>query len=130
MAKQRAMLFFLCICSMLFASRQSYAKEKITFTPKEGSGQHEAKPASCEIQVFKDSKPDQEYVELGIINYHDERHRAKDGALKLEVAMPKIKALACKVGGDALIDIRVTEVRRLEFAMFNVRATVVRFGTK
>jgi hypothetical protein len=130
MAKQRAQVFFLCIWSVLFLSGLGYAKEKITFTPKEGVEKHEAKPASCDIQVFKDSKPDQEYVELGIINYHDERHRAKDGALKLEVAMPKIKALACKVGGDALIDIRVTEVRRLEFAMFNVRATVVRFAPK
>ena len=129
MVKQRTQLFSLCICSVLFSSRQGYAKEKITFTPKE-AGHHRAKPESCEIQVFQDSKPDQAYVDLGIINYHDERHRAKDGALKLEVAMPKIKALACKVGGDALIDIRVTEVRRLEFAMFNVRATVVRFAPK
>ena len=39
--------------------------------------------------VYAALKPDQEYVDLGIINYHDERHRAKDGALKLEVAMPK-----------------------------------------
>jgi hypothetical protein len=127
MAKQRAKMFFLCICSLLFSSHPGYAKEKITFTPK-GSGQHEAKPASCEIQVFKDSKPDQAYVEIGIINYHDERHRSNAGSLKLEVVMPKIKARACEVGGDALIDIRVTEVRRLEFAMFNVRATVVRFA--
>ena len=41
--------------------------------------------------------------------------------------MPKIKARACKAGADALIDVRVTEVRRLEFAMFNVRAVAVRF---
>lgn len=130
MAKQRAQVFFLCICSVLVSAHPGYAKEKITFTQKEGAGQQSAKPESCEIQVFKDSKPDQEYVELGIINYHDERHRAASGPLKLEVALPKIKALACKVGGDALIDIRVTEVRRLEFAMFNVRATVVRFPPK
>jgi hypothetical protein len=119
MAKQKAQVFLLCICCVLCSSSQSDAKEKIKFTPKKEAGQQEAKPASCEIQVFKDSKPDQEHVDLGIINYHDERHRSNAGALKLEVAMPKIKALACKVGGDALIDIRVTEVRRLEFAMFN-----------
>jgi hypothetical protein len=120
MAKPRAQVFVLCICSVLFSSRPGYAKEKITFTPKE-SGQR---------QVFKDSKPDQAYVDLGIINYHDERHRSKAGSLKLEAVMPKIKARACKVGADALIDIRVTEVRRLEFAMFNVRATVVLFDSK
>ena len=125
MAKQPAQVCLLCICSVLL-SASGYAKEKITFTPKE-PGQHQAKPQSCEIQVFQDSKPDQAYVDLGIINYHDERHRSKAGSLKLEVVMPKIKARACKAGADAIIGIRVTEVRRLEFAMFNVRATVVRF---
>ena len=126
MAKQTASVCLVCICSVLFLSRPSYAKEKITYTPKESS-QPQAKLATCEIHVFQDSKPEQAYVELGIINYHDERHRSNAGALKLDVVMPKIKANACKVGADALIDIRVTEVRRLEFAMFNVRATAVRF---
>jgi hypothetical protein len=126
MVKQQAQIFLLC-CSVLFSSRPGYAKEKITFTPKE-TGHQQAKPASCEIRVFQDSKPDQPYVEVGTINFHDERHRSRAGSLKLDVVMPKIKASACKVGADALIDIRVTEVRRLEFAMFNVRATVVRFS--
>ena len=130
MAKKTAQMIFLCICLVLFLSHPGYGKEKITYTAKPGSAQGEPKPESCEIQVFKDSKPEQEHVELGIINYHEERHRANSGPLKLDVAMPKIKAFACKVGGDALIDIRVTEVRRLEFAMFNVRATVVKFSPK
>lgn len=129
MVKPRVHLVFLCICSMLFASAQAHAKEKITLIPKKGVAEYPAKPATCEIQVFNDdAKPDQEYVELAVINYHNERHRLNSGSLKLEVAMPKIKARACKVGGDALIGITVTEVRRLEFAMFNVRATVVRFA--
>lgn len=127
MVKPRVHLVFLCICSMLFASAQAHAKEKITLIPKKGVDQYPAKPPSCDIQVFNDSKPEREYVELAVINYHNEAHRLNSGSLKLEVALPKMKALACKVGGDALIDIRVTEVRRLEFAMFNVRATVVRF---
>jgi hypothetical protein len=130
MAKLRVHLVFLCICFVLFSSAQAHAKEKITLIPKKGSDQYPAKPASCEIQVFNDSKPDQEYIELAVINYHNERHRLNSGSLKLEAAMPKIKALACKIGGDALIDVRVTEVRRLEFAMFNVRATVVRFAAR
>lgn len=130
MAKKTAQVILLCICSVLFLSHPGYAKEKITYTSKEGAAKHQPKPESCEIQVFKDSKPEQDYAELGIINYHEERHRANSGSLKLDVAMPKIKAFACKVGGDALIDIRVTEVRRLEFAMFNIRATVVKFSPK
>jgi hypothetical protein len=130
MSKPRVHLVVLCICLVLFSSAQAQAKEKITLMPKSGVAQYPAKPSSCEIQVFNDSKPHQEYVELAVINYHDERHRLNSGSLKLEVAMPKIKALACKIGGDALISIRVTEVRRLEFAMFNIRATVVRFAVQ
>lgn len=130
MAKPRVHLVFMCICLVLFPSAQAHAKEKITLIPKKGVDKYPAKPASCEIQVFNDSNPDQEYVELAVINYHNERHRLNSGSLKLEVAMPKIKALACRIGGDALIGIRVTEVRRLEFAMFNVRATVVRFAAE
>ena len=130
MVKPRVHLVFLCTCLVLFSSAQAQAKEKITVISKKGVAQYPAKPASCEIQVFNDSKPDQEYVELAVINYHNEKHRLNSGSLKLEVALPKIKALACKMGGDALIDIRVTEVRRLEFAMFNVRATVVRFAAQ
>jgi hypothetical protein len=118
---------FLCLCAIVCSTRPGVAKEKLTFTPKE-SGPYQAKPASCEIQVFQEeSKPDGAYVDVGVINFHDERHRAKDGALKLEVVLPKLKAKACSVGGDALVAVRVTEVRRLEFVMFNVRATVARF---
>ena len=54
MAKQPAQVLLLCVCAVLFLSRHGDAKEKITFTPKE-SGQQQAKPQSCEIQVFQDS---------------------------------------------------------------------------
>lgn len=129
MARQTAVCVALCVCSALFGPGAAVAKEKITFTPRD-SGQRTSKPESCDIQIFQESKPDQPYIELGVVNYHDERHRTKAGSLKLEAAMPKIKAIACKAGADGLIDIRVTEVRRLEFAMFNVRATPVRFEQK
>jgi hypothetical protein len=129
MSKPRVhLIFFLYICLVLFSPAQANAKEKITVIPKKGVGEYQSKPESCEIKVFNDTKPDREYVEIAVINYHSERHRLNSGSLKLEVAMPKIKARACKIGGDALIGITVTEVRRLEFAMFNVRATVVRFA--
>ena len=82
MATQRARVPFLCVCVLLFVSRPGDAKEKITFTPTEAA-QPQAKPDACEIQVFQNSKPDQAYVDLGVINYHDERHRSKAGSLKL-----------------------------------------------
>ena len=129
MARHAVQLSFLTLCSMMVCSSLILAKEKITFTPKD-KDRHESKAASCEIQIFQDAKPVRAFTEIGVLNYHDEAHRAKDGALKLDVALPKMKASACKAGADALIDIRVTEVRRLEFAMFNVRAVAVRFDSK
>ena len=127
MANQSGPVLFVCVCAIVCSTIAGAAKEKITFTAKE-SGPYQAKPASCEIQVFQESKPDAAYVDVGVINFHDERHRAKDGALKLEVVLPKLKAKACSVGADALVDVRVTEVRRPEFVMYNVRAIVARFG--
>ena len=117
---------FLVCCATVLAAGAGAAKEKITFIPKQAHPQP-AKPESCEMEVFAEGKPDRPFIDLGVVNYHDERHRAKDGSLTLEVAMPKIKARACRAGADALIEIRVTEVRRLEFAMFNVRAVAIRF---
>jgi hypothetical protein len=125
MVNTPAWVFLVC-CATVMAAGPGAAKEKITFIPKQERPQP-AKPESCEMQVFVEGKPDRPFIDLGVVNYHDERHRAKDGALKLEVAMPKIKARACRAGADALIDIKVTEVRRLEFAMFNVRAAAIRF---
>ena len=127
MAKPGARLCLMCLCSWLASVSPGDAKEKITFTSKT-SERHPAKPDACDIQVFQDARPEQAHVELGVINYHDERHRTNAGSLKLEKVLPAIKARACKLGADGLMDVRVTEVRRLEFAMFNVRAAVIRFA--
>ena len=101
--------------------------EKITFAQR-GSAATAGKPESCDVRIYVDAEPPPPHVELGVINYHEERHRTRAGALTLEAVLPKLKASACKVGADALVNVRVTDVKRLEFAMFNVRATAVRFG--
>src|SRR5262245_49238860 len=121
-------LVALCAAAMFVGVPAGDAKEQITITRKD-TNPYPAKPDTCEIGVFQEAgtKPDAPHGELAIINYHDERHRSKDGSLKLFVVLPTIKARACRLGADALIDIRVTEVRRLEHVMFNVRATAVRF---
>lgn len=107
----------------------SWGKAKIGFSPK-GSGKYPAKSADCEIQVFQDLKPDRPFAELGVINYHDEKHRTKAGNLKLEVALPLIKARACQAGADAIMNVHVTQVKHLEWAMFHVSATAIRFEPK
>lgn len=115
----------LCAVVLLVSQASGAAKEKITFTPK-GDERHTAKKADCVIDVFPDERPEGPLTEIGWVNYHDERHRMSDAELKVEVALPKMKAAACKAGGEALVDVKVTEIRRLEFAIFNVRATLVR----
>jgi hypothetical protein len=129
MTKSRCRLLIATVPAVLLLTGAPVAAEKITFTPK-GSDSYPSKPATCEIAVFQDGKPGRDYVEIGTVNYHDERHRSKDAALRLDVALPKMKAKACAVGGDALIGFRVTESRRLEWAMFNVRAIVVRYSAR
>jgi hypothetical protein len=101
------------------------ATPKITFVPN-GPAPSSPRPAACEIAVFRDAKPERRYTELGVINYHDERHRLDDRGLSVDTALAEIKARACQAGADAVI-IRVTESRRLEFAMFHVAATALRF---
>jgi hypothetical protein len=115
---------------LLAAPSIAAAKEKITFTAK-GSAKHDAKPEDCEIQVFQGEElPTSPYVEIGVVNYHDEQHRMNSGSLNFETALKRLRARSCAAGADALINIRVTEVRRLEAAMFNVRATAVRFESR
>lgn len=120
-------LLLLCMAGMLLVTEPGYARERITVTRKDGHN-YPPKADTCEIGVFQEpgTKPDTSHAEIAVINYHDERHRSKDGSLKLFVALPILKTRACRLGADALVDIRVTEVRRLEFVMFNVRATAVR----
>ena len=110
---------FLVCCAIVIAAGPGAAKEKITFTPKQGQPQP-AKPESCEMQVFAERKPDRPFIDLGVINYHDERHRTQDGSLKLDVAIPKIKA-RCVQGrrrrpdrdpGDRGAAARVRDVQR------------------
>jgi hypothetical protein len=121
-------LAVLSAASVLLASQSSYGKEQITVTRKDGH-QHPSKADTCEIAVFQEpgTKPEAPHIEVAIINFHDEKHRSKDGSLKLYVVLPLLKTRACRLGADALVDIRVTEVRRLEYVMYNVRATAVRF---
>jgi len=98
---------------------------RVSFTPRDPQ-QYPAKDPACEIEVM-DTAPNRPFADLGTVNYHDERHRMSDGELTLETAMPEIKKLACLNGADAIMNVRVTEERRLEFAMFHVSARAIRY---
>jgi hypothetical protein len=102
------------------------AKPKITFTPA-SKEVFPFKSPSCDIWSFENSeKPAKQYTEVGIINFHEEWHRSKAG-VTVDKAMPQIKARACQAGADAITEIHVTQDKRLEFAVLNVRVTAIRF---
>ena len=98
---------------------------KITFDPT-AARTYAPKDPTCEIEGFE-ADPNTDYVEVGIIHYHHERHRASDDDLELDVAMPEIKKRACQVGADAIIDVHVTDRDNLEWRMFHVMARAIRF---
>jgi hypothetical protein len=127
MRRRSAEVLALCLFGTLCWSCGGRAK--ISFTPKT-PGSYQARQEPCDIEVFQDSKPDRSYVELGALNYHHERHRASAGQLTLDVALPQIKKRACEIGADAIVNVHVTEERRLEWALFHVAATAVRFERK
>jgi hypothetical protein len=102
---------------------------RISFVPRAGDAPAVAKAAGCEIEVFRDGKPDRPYTELGVINFHQEWHRTLGSGQTVDAALPHIKARACQVGADAVM-LRVTEERRLEWAMLHVAATAVRFDAR
>lgn len=116
----------LIVCLLGTALCSCASRAKISFVPK-GPASYEARQDQCQIQMFRDSKPDRPYVEIGTLNYHDERHRTGADGLKLDVVLPEIRRRACAVGADALMNIHVTDEKRLEWAMFHVSATAVRF---
>ena len=115
-----------CMCAATIAIVACGGQARINFAPRAGAT-HQPKDTDCEIRVFTDGRPDTPFVELGTINYHHERHRASAENLRLEVALPEMKRRACAAGADALVDVRVTDEKRLEWAMFHVAATAIRF---
>lgn len=118
----------LCSCTMaclVVVSGPASAEPKLTFTPARPGLTAEPR-TECDVQVL-DVKPERTYVTLGFINYHNERHRSFAASLTLDAAMPAIKEAVCKAGGDAIFGVRVLSPKRLEQAMFNVSATVIRF---
>jgi hypothetical protein len=127
MHRRSAQALALCLLGTLCLSCGGRAR--ISFTPKT-PGSYQPRQEPCEIQVFQDSKPDRSYVELGTLNYHHERHRASAGQLSLDAALLLLKKRACEIGADAIVNVHVTDERRLEWAMFHVAATAARFQPK
>lgn len=124
MGTRSAHRLIVCVLATMMSSCATHAR--ISFVPK-GSAAYEPRQPSCDVQVFRDAKPDRPYVEIGTINYHDERHRTSAGGLTLDAALPEIRRQACAAGADAVVNLHVTDEKRLEWAMFHVTAIAVRF---
>lgn len=112
-------LLVACLCACGIPPR-------ITFVPKPPA-QVSPRPQPCDVDVFRDSKPERSYVEIGRIDYHEERHRAGGDRPTLDTVLPALKTRACEVGADALVNLHVTDERYLEYATFHISAVAVRY---
>lgn len=98
-----------------------------TTVQKQGAGA-QAKTEDCNVQVFRDPKPQGPYEALGRIETHIQRNFFFGGGVQLEEAYKELRAKACELGGDGVIVDHVIETRATENTHIHVWATVIKLG--
>ena len=82
-----------------------------------------SKPDDCVIEVFSTKLPDREYEELGLLE-----GEGFLGGDTMEMILPKLKAEACKAGGDAIILKSAQKyVNDMDDENMHVTATVIKW---
>jgi hypothetical protein len=81
---------------------------------------------SCEIQYFKQGKPQTTYETLAKVESHIQRNMFLGGAATLEDTYDELRAKACAVGGNGVIIDDHVESSASEFSHVHVWATVIR----
>ena len=90
---------------------------------------YQAKDKNCEIQFFKDEKPQKKYELIGEIESHIKKNLFFGGKVQLEdEAFKELRIKACSLGGDAVIIDDSVETSVSEMTHVHVWATVVRFS--
>lgn len=82
-----------------------------------------SKPDDCAIEVFSSKLPEREYEELGLLE-----GEGFLGGDTMEKILPKLKAEACKAGGDAIILQSAQKyVNDIDDENMHVTATVIKW---
>jgi hypothetical protein len=92
------------------------------------SSNYPAKPEGCDIKIYKDTKPTEQYETLGKIESHIKRNFFLGGRVNLvDEGFQELRQKACELGGDAVVIDDYMESAVSEMTHVHVWATVVKF---
>ncbi len=83
------------------------------------------KPNNYEVEIFRESLPERDFIRVSKLEVHSEKSQFCGNAL--ENVLPELKKQARLSGADAIIEIKEKRSRVVEFNMFHVTATGIRY---
>ena len=89
---------------------------------------YQAKAKDCEIQFYKEAKPQKKFEVLGKIESHIKKNFFFGGKVQLEdEAFKELRSNACQLGGDAVIIDDSVQISAAEMTHVHVWATVIKY---
>jgi hypothetical protein len=88
--------------------------------------QAQPQPGGCQVQLFQGQVPIRPFTRLGSVGAHN--RSGYFTSVSKESLYNEIRAQACSLGGDGIIEIVETENRRFEWNELDVSGTAIRFG--
>jgi hypothetical protein len=86
------------------------------------------KPAGCQVEIFKDKKPENPYQVVARIDTYVRRNKITQGReAAYEEAVPELKKRACKAGADAVIVLRQAVSSSGEFKILYLKSEAILF---
>lgn len=90
---------------------------------------YQAKDKNCELQFYKDDKPQKNYETIAKIESHIKKNFFFGGKVQLEdEAFKELRIKACSLGGDAVIIDDSIETSVSEMTHVHVWATVIKYS--
>jgi hypothetical protein len=92
------------------------------------NGHYPARPADCQVDIFRDQPPARPYMAISRLNVHLEKtfFMPSDFAS----ARSELQRQACLSGADAVIDIEEENSSYLETRIYNLSATGIHYQDK
>lgn len=115
------------MCAVLLASSLSgCATTDGNYRPL--NGYYPARPAGCQVDIFRDQPPARPYVAISRLNVHLEKtfFMPSDFAS----ARSELQRQACLSGADGVIDIEEKNSSYLETRIYNLSATGIHYRDK
>ena len=124
-ARSRFLIGIAAGISLFLAACQTNTTVSVVDGKYQQTDQQADKP--CDIQFFRNNKPDSNYETLAKIESHVQKNFFFGGTAKLEdEAYSELRKKACAVGGNAVLIDDYVESKALEFSHVHVWATAIR----